>query len=931
MSKCVAASSLAGVVACAVFTAMSSAWAQDVSPAPVPPEPEEFKVEDQTEPSGDGSMPLPGITVDSPPVTTSSSSGQSDNAAGGGGGQSTGTGEAAAEEVTEGVILGGAAVSDTGTTVFDARNIQMRTDGSGDANSFLRNLPNVQYQNDIDDDPGVNLYEIIDTRPLEVSISGARKYENNFILNGVSINSIAGLEPFDVEDIHRDTREVPNLNGFYGAHSQTVFVPSEFLGSATVIDSNASAEYGEFQGGVVLYDLAKPPTDRYHATATYSRHNDDMVNYILATENGKNPLGRLTPTFTRENLSASVGAPITNDLSFILQASRKTAETTRQKEYELFDETVDDDSQNMFFRFATSLKTEIGSFTIDSSLTDYSQLWHSPGWRDLEMDVQTKSSTTQIEYLGALQDVTAPQIGLSNVTLKTRAYYNDSETGNYTNGDVGYAHPIRKAKKVGGVWTETYSTDDYSDWCRAVPDSATSSTATSNNTICYEGGYGNKEMEQIDTGLQAQLRGKVLLGSFLLGGEAKSVEGRRRRIGDYTYYSSYGTASGDASAYTPPSGSYDCDPNDDTCTDSQFAKVKIVSPAYDIEQTVNALHGYGELDQTLGWFNVRAGLRVDYEDYFKNTNLAPRLAATITPFPGLSFTGGYNRYYIGETLYYALRDSQPFSETYIRRLKSGTDTPDEWKATSTGRFYTFASSNLETPFNDEYTGAVRIKDPFVGGNLRLRYLERYGRDQFASVDCGRNCLEMTNDGHTFYRSASAEYEKFWRTPMTPFLSAMGIAVGATWEERSISRAAYFDTDENDVYYLYKGKSYTPQSFTAVTGNLDIPIRIGGTLSTNWFNDMLTVDLSAGYNLGYDGVYDTGEEVEFNGRPHQVYADRKFGAALQFDLAAELAVTEQAYISARVNNVLNTAGNAITTNANPWIVGRSVWVESGLRF
>ncbi|MCZ7596283.1 MAG: hypothetical protein M5U16_16395 [Hyphomicrobium sp.] len=53
--------------------------------------------------------------------------------------------------------------------------------------------------------------------------------------------------------------------------------------------------------------------------------------------------------------------------------------------------------------------------------------------------------------------------------------------------------------------------------------------------------------------------------------------------------------------------------------------------------------------------------------------------------------------------------------------------------------------------------------------------------------------------------------------------------------------------------------------------------------------------------------------------------------LKLDLAAELAVTEQAYIGAHVNNILNTPGNAVTTNSNPWVLGRSFWLESGLRF
>jgi hypothetical protein len=871
---------------------------------------------------------LPGMVVDAPKTATvKKAKGKSSSSAPAIAGPDP-------EPEVPGIVYG-QALSDTGMTTFDARNVQMRTDGSGDTNTFLRNLPNVQYQNDTDTDAGVTPQRLIDTRPLELSINGARTYENNFILNGVSISSITGPVEGGGFTTDLEADGTPNLNSVYGQHSQTVFVPSEFIGTATLIDSNASAEYGQFQGGVVLYDLARPPTDRYRASVTYSRLSDDQVNYLLATPTGTNPLGRVAPSFTKENLAASVGAPITNELSFILQASRKQADTLRQKEYRYYDGFVTEDSENIFLRLATALKTDIGRFTLDTSVTDYSQLWQSYSWRDMEMDVTTKSSTTQLEYFTALSKVVAPGIGLENVSLKSRAFYNDANTGNYTNSDTAFARIAQRRKNsFGAGWVETFATDDYTDWCRSDPESTlpvNPSRDLSDNTVCYEGGYGNKETGQTDVGLQAQLRGNLLLGRFLLGGEVKSVEGRRARLSDFVYYSTYATASGDTAARTPPSGEYDCDPNDESCSEDQFARVKIVSSAFDISQTVNAAHGYAEIDQTLGWFNVRAGTRVDYEDYLKNLNVAPRLAATITPIDGLSFTGGYNRYYIGETLYYALRDSQPFSLSWTRNLIAGTDTPGAWVPPTTIRRYGFKSSDLETPFTDEYTGAVRVRDPFLGGSLRIRYLERYGRDQFATESCGSNCYALSNDAENFYRSASTEYVKFWRTPSIAYLSGAGFSVGATWSEQSMSNTTYVDDDESDEYIWYKEQSYTREAFNAVTGNLDIPVRIGATLSTTWFSDRLWLGVSANYNLGYNGVYDTGRNEDHNGRQHDVYEDRKFDPVALIDLEAELMITEQAYISAHVNNVFNTAGNKVSSNDNPWVLGRTVWLESGLRF
>lgn len=964
MSKCVAAGIPAGVVACTFFTLSGAVLAQDISPEPVPSAvgteaqtgPSRESAPDQTadaepgtttdsNPSG-GDVTLPQVVV-SPPTWGGSASGPSTYAGGSGGGGAAGAGAGSGGDADEGgsdgIVLGGGAVADTGMTVFDARNVQIRSDGSGDANTFMRNLPNVQFQNDTDEDPGVNLYELIDTRPLELSISGAQTYENNFILNGISISNITGpVEPQGNDDLEDEGDDVPNLNSVYGQHSQTVYVPSEFIGTATLIDSNASAEYGQFQGGVVLYDLALPPKDGLHTFASYSRHTDKMVDFLLATPSGSNPLDRVAPTFTRESFAASAGAPITSEFGFILQASRKTAETIKQKEYTLhgaYGGYVEEESDNIFLRFASELETDIGRFTFDTSHTNYSQLWQSDGWRNLEMDARTESSTTRLEYLGDLPELSASGIGLGGIKLKSTAYYNDSDTINDTTDGPAFAWvAMRRTNDYGAGWETNFETDAFADWCREDPEDSlpvNPSRPLQDNTICNEGGYDDKEMGQTDVGVQAQLRGNLLFGRFLLGGEAKSVEGRRARPSDFVYYTSFVTITGDSRS-PDNATAFNCPPGDEACTEEQFARIKVVSEAFDVQETINALHGYAEIDQMLGWFNVRAGVRVDYEDYFKQLNLAPRLVATITPFPGLSVSGGFNRYYLGETLYYALRDSQPYSRSYSRGTDDDGNVDEDYVGLGTQRIYGFKDSGVTTPFTDEYTGAVRLRDPVLGGNWRVRYLERYGRDQFASVSCGSGCSQMTNDGDKFYRSASAEYAKAWRTPSAFYLDSASFSLGATWAERSISRSTYADDDESDDYIWYGGESYTKEGFTAVSGNLDIPIRIGATFSTSWFGDSLWLALSAGYNLGYEGVYDTGvNEIHTDAsgvdRQHDVYEDRSFDAVLQLDLDARYYVTEQAYVNLHVNNLLNTAGNKISTNDHPWVLGRSVWVESGVRF
>ncbi|WP_072377754.1 TonB-dependent receptor plug domain-containing protein [Hyphomicrobium sp. NDB2Meth4] len=196
------------------------------------------------------SAALPGLVVETSPKPAEKKAAKKNK------GTTTAAAPAAAGEDTQPEVPGivyGQALSDTGTTTFDSNSVNLRTDGGGDANTFLRNLPNVQYQDQTDDEPGATAGKSIDTKPLLLSISGGRTYENNFILNGVSISNITG--PVDWSDnLPADDASTPVANNIYGLHPQTVYVPTEFIGQATIIDSNASAEYGQFQGGVVVYD-----------------------------------------------------------------------------------------------------------------------------------------------------------------------------------------------------------------------------------------------------------------------------------------------------------------------------------------------------------------------------------------------------------------------------------------------------------------------------------------------------------------------------------------------------------------------------------------------------------------------------------------------------------------------------------------------------
>lgn len=861
--------------------------------------------------------------------------------------------EAEAAEKPPAVTLGTAAPADTGTTTFDASNVQMRTTGGGDANTFLRNLPNVQYQNGAKRDGGANSQKLIDTKPQEISISGGRTYENNFIIDGVSVNNITGSADGSA-NMYGDTSTYNQVT-IVGMSSQNIYVPSDFVGEATVIDSNASAEYGQFKGGAVEYKLMAPPTDGYHASVNASRETSETSSWLLGTLAKTNPTKRAQPTYEKTNLSASVGAPISSDFAFIAQASRKESESTKPMHPFYSKPFADENSDNIFLRFAATAKTDLGKFTFDTKRTDYFQRWYQYQGVDMSVDTITDSSSTKLEYEAQLSSVRADSIGLGGVRVKSRVYYNDMETQNASdsNGTVQYL----TQKTINRV--ERFETASIIDGCATI-DPATY-TSSSVSVTCTLGGFGTQLQAQTDYGVSATVDGKLLFGSFKLGTELKQYEGRRGRTEDL-YTANLPVAIGvdpvtglpsvfDFTTVSPAAFTqFNCAAGDPYCSPEQFQSTHRIYRGYDTNVVLNALHAFSEIDQTIGWLNLRAGVRLDYNDYFKNIDIAPRLAGTVTLFEGVSVTAGYNRYYLGETLYYALRDGQAWYNEYSRQTINGlqfnpvTGTPNAFAPTSINDDYNYNFGDLATPFDDEYSAALRVRDPLLQGQWRFKYLERFGKDEFATAACagttGARCNNATNDGSSFYRSASAEYTKAWSNLNTPiFLNAAAVTGNLTWSMQRQGADTYLVSNDldgdgmNDQWVYYNKQLMRAEQFDALTGNLDIPVRIGGTLSTIWLDGFFELNVNAAVNLAFQGVRYTGTSggQTVAGQTVREYVDYNFKDTLKLDINGRFNVTPQAYIEVYANNITNSDQNTQALDANPWVLGRSFWAGTGLKF
>ncbi|MGU3575459.1 hypothetical protein ACLBWZ_07995 [Brucellaceae bacterium C25G] len=815
-----------------------------------------------------------------------------------------------------GVQLGTDSEADTGTTVISGGQLAARTAGN-DANSVLRNLPNVQYQKDSSTSAGITDQSVIDTRPLEVSISGARVYENNFILNGVGINDITGSQESATVTLS-DGLTPPSEGTMFGLHSQTIYVPSDFLAETKIIDSNASAQYGGFQGGVVAYTLRDASRDRLRGSVTTDYTTSDWAGYHIATTTGLNPNNVEKQEYLKRRTSVSLSGPLSDNIAILGQYSIQTAETHKDKWARYTDQRrVEEDSKNQFYRGQILADTDFGRFTLEGFYTRYSQYWENAGWRNMRMNTGKKALNVKLQNDYDLSDLSLGGVNITNASLSSKLVYGRSNSINQSNSNIGRVY--KQSIRSGG--TTKWESQTLSDWCQTDP-------AITGNTYCYDGGLGNKEQSQEQISWSEELKGDLGNGTVSLGTEYTYTEAHRRRPEEATYYTTYKTV-GDVSGLT----GFNCG-NAEECNWEMFASGKAIYPEFDIRAHLNTFNAYAETEQTWNWFNLRAGLRVEYNDYMNNIDLAPRLVGTINPWADIYVTGGYNRYYNANSLAFAIRDKQPRSQSYTR-TNTGADVSETWTRVGRDTYASNTTAELKTPYNDELTFGISGREPLFDGQWRLRYLQRFAKDQFASIKTNANTFELTNNATGEYQSATAEYSKDIEISRLPYLDNLTWNASITWSASRVSNDSYYADDFEDDHIWYNGKSYTKAGFNVVTGNLDIPLRLQTGISTAWLDNRFLVDVSGNYNFGYKGVRNTDVGIVVDEIIHDIWEDYDFSPTFTIDLTADVVLYKKNdtnfTLNVKVLNLLNEKGNAKSTTSNPWVIGRTIWVGAKTEF
>ncbi|MEZ6000876.1 hypothetical protein [Hyphomonas sp.] len=774
---------------------------------------------------------------------------------------------------------------DSGLSIIDKESLTGLEDGSGDAMDALRLMPNVNFDVNHSSADRDNL---LDLRPADISISGGQTYDNAFRIDGVGVNSVM--------DVTNDNPQ--SVFDVAGASAQSIFLDPSLIGSIELRDSNISARYGEFSGGVVDVGI-RDPKDKLGVSLRYGYESDEMLDYI--TEDGADlDSADPPPEFTKWRLHGTVDAPVNDQLRFLFGFGRTVADVTYPvsasygDNFRGFQSTSDNYLVKGIYDFSDTLR-------LTSSLVYSPYESESAAAAGIENLVTSKG--------GGLTFKTELDGQNGELDWLVRASYVDSDTS-------------REAPPVQYNWSAEAPSINFCS-----------------GSSCTIGGIGNLDQTQRDYALEGEASHPLFGGTFDFGGGVSYIDAHKGRDQELRMYS--------RCVYDPDTVC--ADPSETSCIDGEIAATQYnLFPAFDANAEILQGALWAEQANTFGPVDVRAGLRVSTDDYLDNTNIAPRLSAVWNIRDDVQLTAGANRYYTRNLLAYAISEQEPDLYLYRRTGTSdGSDlvfSPDDWSLYRWSVLTSYHDADLDTPYSDEATLALTFPAfRNLNGIGRLKAVQRWHRDQIVARPTEtveqndengdpytRRVHYPSNEGKTDYVGLSAEWVGTWRN--TSF------TLNAAWSEtynNADDEGLYFDEYDPEellldlIYYQGQIMPLAQLQDEAYRENFATPFTANAAVRSTWLNEALDTTFWLYWKDAYETIGDTGENETIDGSSYDVYDIVTRKASLRADLNATYTIPKfsrgRVQLEARVSNLFNTLPHPDVTSSNPYQLGRAVWL------
>lgn len=816
-------------------------------------------------------------------------------------------GEDTAMEIGTTVVLGSTEEkSYMGETVIGEKAIKAFPGANGDITTLLRMHPSVQFSSNqqSSNTPG-------ELEPANISINGAKYYQNNFMIDGISINN--DLDPgAQSYGLNRQFDATPS-------NSHGIALDADLLQEVKVYDSNVPAEYGGFNGGVIDA-ITRRPSQELHGKISASMTRSEWTKYHLnegdEVEFANASNEQYQPDFEKLTVRGTLEGHITDDFGAIVNFSQKRS-------------TINLNAYDNGYQSKTSENNRDQTRRIDNYLIK--TYWN------VNERLTLDSSFTY-----------APQ--------ENTFFTANRKNSEFTNINGGYQTSFK------AIWS-----GDKATWTHklALTDLTSSRDADTNNMVWWyysadknwgnptgntarsvEGNVGS--LEQRQRGITYTLKSDWVPLQFA-GLEHNLTSGIElaHTVAEWERDDEVTAVTG----FTRDNGTT-CAAGDDLCSVSrllnnntrQFGSLKTVYGAGSISITENKYAFYLQDNLQLGKLGLRPGLRFEGDDYMEKKTIAPRFAGDYDFFGDRSTVAvfGANRYY-GRNIYkYRLADGrQQLNKTY-RRTSSGGNWTVSSQQLNTTRF-----SGLDIPYDDELMAGIEQR--WFDTEFKLKYVHREGRDKIirpsariqglpAESGYATTYYSYTNDGQSESDNVSLTI-----TPLKD-LEWQGTKTSLQWAlDWSKIKSADANYDEGltinqfeNLDVIYDGQIMKYDELPASDYNRPWTARMTAITEIPQWN--LTISNFIRYRGPYDQIVETNDEVFVGGTALPVFEAVRVSAAPTWDMRLDWEIPtgkdEALFVGVDVTNVtdkVNSIAGRTNTSATTYETGRQFWLEVGYRF
>lgn len=779
-----------------------------------------------------------------------------------------------------------------------AEQIEKRPQANSNLTDLLRSHPVVQFSNSSQN--GMSQGEI---KPDSISIHGSRPYQGLFSLDGMRMNN--DLDPVDAGNGVTMASGTSSEQGFY--------LDSRLIDSLEVYDSNISARYSGFTGGVV--EATSRSWRGGQGGRIYYRHSDAGWNETFtdsrldfdSANNSVDRPARFQPKYQKSDYGAWAETQLAENLGVVVSASRRDSKIPMRDlggtgfRFE-GDDLVDFENpagNRLQRRQSDNVSAKFSLYATPETTLHWTVLYSGYEEQMFQNTVGGSGYTSDHNGLGSILKL-EHLTGLGRLDLT-----------------ASYRH----------MTDERDSDEDYRVMVRDF------STGWNNPRTFQYGGPGSLKSYQESAELSGQFAfDRVETGPIghrvTTGAGLNQVDAEFKR--DDTYYSHNMML-----MENWMTGELELMPGQ---VDAFFAGAE--------KTRYTSYHLFIEDEMDWGRVTVRPGLRLDRDDFVERNNLAPRLSLSwdVLGNGNTILKAGANRYYGSSMLTYALYGAQNGGLKHCYYDCYPLDGPNaDWDATPDYE----GLDSLKTPYSDELM--VGLNQRWGNSLWALQYVNRKHRDEVRSRPKypdsrdpnKRSVKQFTNDSQTdsdnVYLSVSMIEPLRWQGAEHVFSAAL------SWQRTHTDTAlelGYTDIDlgmkldPNKAWY--DGKVIDAKDLPSTDFNA--PWKLNLDWQASWqpyglslFN-RLTMESSRDQVYKHDTDVDGYYPLPGSDLRVRKYSSARIGSLWRWDTSLQWkpGFAHGLGVTAEINNLLNNKNQSDTINwkggtYKVYQPGRQLWL------